>query len=275
MIKLLIMLCVLSQIKEITPDKKLEIEIITKQTQEYNVLTKNEPISLTVEGPTYLRIYTRIIWPNQKKGQEIYKLILHENELDEEILTFETERSTVTKDEKGRSVSKWRSFYLDVPEGLNTYKLMHWSSPKDTILLKFAYESPKEWVDIPATSYSAILEAAEEEKIIKYYEATKVKKVTCAVNGPMKIKVVARLNYDKTMMGEHSYTVLIDDNGKTDTHTLHCYKSEVVQYVNKKDLIPSNAQSFYISVEKGRHVLQFTLSGTVAESAALRFLTEQ
>ncbi len=76
MIKLFILLCVFSQIKELSPDKKWPIEIVTKKTEEYNLLVKGEPITLTVEGPTYLRVYTRIPWLRDFKGTKIYKIIL-------------------------------------------------------------------------------------------------------------------------------------------------------------------------------------------------------
>jgi hypothetical protein len=83
MIKLLLILCVFSQIKEINPNKTWEIEIVTKKTEKYYLLTKNEPISIGVEGPTYLKVYTRIPWFGDIKGRQIYKIILQENDMDE------------------------------------------------------------------------------------------------------------------------------------------------------------------------------------------------
>jgi hypothetical protein len=275
MIKILLLLCLISQIKEITPDKKCEIEIVTKKTQKYNLLIKNEPITFTVEGPTYLRIYTRIIWPKSEKGSKIYKVILQKNDIDERIITLESKVSSVTKDTKGRPVSKWRSFYVEVPEGLNRYKLVNWSSPNDTILLKFAYESPKKWVEIPATDYDAIIEAIEEEKILKYYELKKDKQLTLKIQGPVKLKVITRLNYDEQLMGEQNYTVLVQDNGDEKTYSLKCYKSEIIDFKDRKEIVPGNARNIFINVSQGLHTLKFSLSGTIAQSTALRFLVEE
>lgn len=275
MIKLLLILFVFSQIKEIKPDKKWEIEIVTKKRQTYNLLTKDEPITFTVEGPTYLKVYTRIPWSVDTKGSQIYKVILQENDMDERIITLESEVSNVTKDKKGRPLSKWRSFYIEVGEGLSNYKIIHWSSPNDTILLKFAYESPKKWVDISATDYNTIIESIEEEKIVKYYELNKDEQLTLGISGPTKLKVISRLNYDEKMLGEQNYTMLVNDNGAVEKFPLKCYKSGVIMYKDRKEIVPSNARIFYINSKSGWHNLKFNLSGTIAKSVSLRFQVEE
>lgn len=268
-------LCLFSQLQKIEPYKKWEIEIVTKKTDEYLLLVKNQPLSFSVEGPTYLRVYTRIVWPKGNLGSEVYKLILQENEIDEDIITFESEESNVTKDKKGRSLSKWRSFYVEVPEGMNNYKLTHWASPQDTILVKFAYESPKRWVEIPATEYGAIIEAIEEERIVKYFELSHSRTVTVRVNGPQRLRVIARLNYDEKMIGDQNYTLTVEEKGKTERFPLKCYKSQMITYKDRKNIVPSNARSFHINLGAGTHTLRFGLAGTVAESAALRFMVEE
>lgn len=275
MINLVMALCLVSQLQNVEPNKKWEIEIVTKKTDEYLLLTKNQPLSFSVEGPTYLRAYTRIVWPKNNMGSEIYKVILQENEIDETIITLESDESRVTRDKKGRALSKWRSFYIEVPEGLNRYKLTHWSSPQDTILVKFAYESPKRWEEIPAAEYSAIIEAIEEERIIKYYELKGDRNVTVRIKGPQRLRMIARLNYDEKMIGDQNYTIMLEENGKVEKFPMKCYKSQMITYKDRKNLVPSNARSFHINLGDGIHTLKFKLAGTVAESAALRFLVEE
>ena len=274
MSNLMIALCIFLQLKDIQPARKTEIEIVTKQTDEYLLLTKNEPVSFSVEGPTYLRVYTRIVWPRVNPGSQLYKLILQENKRDETIHTFESEESTVSRDSKGRTISKWRTFYIEVPEGLNHYRLTHWSSPNDTILIKFAYESPKKWNEINATGYGTTLEAVEEERILKYYELKNGEEVTLRVNGPARLRVISRLNYDERMIGDQNYTIQVQDGGMTEKFALQGYKSQIITYQDRKNIVPSNARSFHLNLKEGMHTLRFSLTGTVAESAALRFLVE-
>ncbi|MGD9380483.1 MAG: hypothetical protein PVI51_07935 [candidate division WOR-3 bacterium] len=275
MVSFLMALCLVSQLQDIEPYKKWEVEIITKKTDEYLLLTKNEPLTFSVEGPTYLRVYTRIVWPKNNMDSEIYKVILQENAIDENIITLESEESRVTRDKKGRSLSKWRSFYIEVPEGLNRYRITHWSSPQDTILVKFAYESPKRWQEISATEYSAIIEAIEEERIIKYYELGQGESITLRVKGPQRLRVIARLNYDEKMIGDQNYTIMVEDQGNSKQFPLKCYKSQMITYKDRKNVVPSNARSFHVNMKEGTRSLKFKLAGTVAESAALRFLIEE
>ncbi len=275
MIKLLLALALFSQLKNINPDKAVEIEIVTKKKETYNLLTKGEPVTFAVEGPTYLRVYTRIPWPQGTKGNQIYKIILQENDVDERIVTLESEVSKVTKDALGRPISKWRSFYIKVGEGLNKYKIIHWSSVNDTILFKFKYESPKKWMDIAAMDYNTIIETIEEEMVIKYYELQKNGDVTLGISGPERLKVITRLNYDEKMLGEQNYTILVDDNGVIEKFPLKCYKSGVITYKEKQEIVPSNARNFYLSLKKGWHDLKFNLAGTIAHSVSLRFQVEE
>lgn len=275
MINLVMALCLFSQLQDIEPYKEWEVEIVTKKSEEYLLLTKNHPMTFSVEGPTYLRVYTRIFWPESNLGSEIYKVILQENKIDEEIITLESEKSKVTKDKTGRALSKWRTFYIEVPEGLNDYKLTHWSAPGDTILVKFVYESPKRWSEIAATEYDAIIEAVEEEKILKYYELEKGASITVGINGPVRLRVISRLNYDEKMIGDQNYSISVEDNGTVEKFALKCYKSQIITYKDEKNIVPSNARSFHINLREGKHNLRFSLAGTVAESAALRFLIEE
>ena len=275
MIYAIAVLCLFLQIVDISPREQYDIEIVTKTKDRFIILTKNKPVTVTVEGPTYLRVYTRIPWHDRSVKHEIYKVILQENEIDEKIITLESEQSEVSKGEGGISVSKWRSFYIEVPQGLNTYKLTHWSSPRDTILLKFAYESPKKWQDIAATEYRSAIEAIEEERFITYYELPHDGSVNLRLKGPTKLKIISRLNYDAQTVGEQSYTLIAEDNGTTEKFLITCYKSETLTFENRKDIVPSNAQRSYLDIGDGWHTIRFRLSGTIAQSVSLRFQVEE
>ncbi len=275
MIYLLTLLGIFSQITGITPNQTYEIEIVTKKMDTYTVLAKDQPVTITVDGPTYLRVYSRIPWTERAQRGELYKVILQENELDERIITFESEMSSVSKNLRGKPVSKWRSFYIEVPQGSNTYKITHWLSPNDTILLKFAHESPKKWRDIPATEYNTVIEAAEDEKIIRYYELQRDGKITLRIKGPTKLMVISRLNHDETMLGEQSYTLLAEDGGTAKRFPLKCHKSETITYTDRQEIVPSNIKRSYVDVGDGWHTIQFTLSGTIAQSVSVRFQVEE
>lgn len=273
MIKIIILALLFSQIKEINPQNELKIKIQTTKEDNYYLLTKEQPVEVKVEGPTWLRVYSRIPWSGDAKGTKIYKIILQENELAEKFITNETERSKVAKLGKNR-LSKWRSFYINVPEGLNTYRLILWRSPADTVLIKFAYESPGKWSDIMPSEYNAKLELVEDEKVINYYELTETGKVILETSGPKKIKVISRLNYGTEMQGEQLYSIAVREKSKViKSNSFRTYRSETTSYRNRTEIVPSNPHSFYLNVGKGKHRLEFYLTG--AGTGVLRFMVQE
>jgi hypothetical protein len=219
-------------------------------------------------------VYTRILLPSRTNNEHLYKLILAENPMAERIVSFETSLSTITRDSRGTPVSKWRSFYIDVPEGENTYTITHWASPKDTILLRFTYESPQPWTIINATEYRPTLEAIEGGTTKRYYELLKGDIVVIQVPGPTRIRITTRLNYDETLFGEQSFTLMVNDNGNETTFPIKCNRSDALTYENRSDIVPSKSRSVYLSLEKGMHTIEFTATGTLAKSVAIRFEKE-
>jgi len=275
MIKIMVFCFIIGQIKEINPPNGLKIKIQTYQEDTYYLLTKDRPLEVKVEGPTWLRVYTRIPWPEDDKGSKAYKLILQENDMAEKFITLETEYSKVAKLDKIR-LSKWRSFYINVPKGINTYHFIAWRAPSDTILMKFSFETPKRWVDIIPNEYNAKLELVEDERIINYFELTNTKPVILVIEGPITLKVISRLNYSMTMDGEQFYSIEVKEKDKiVKKNSFRAYRSETTTYHNRKELMPSNPRTFYLKIQKGRHSLQFNIAGTNIESAGLRLMVEE
>ena len=275
MIKALLLAIVLSQIKEVSPQSELKIKIQTTKEDIYYLITKNQPLTVKADGPTWIRVYTRIPLRADDRSIKTYKLILQENDLKEKFITMESERSKTAKLDKNR-LTKWRSFYINVPKGTNSYRFLIWSSPSDSMLLKFAHEAPASWKDITPTDYSGKLEATEDEKIIDYYEATTSKPVVLEITGPQKLKIIARLNYSIAMANEQMYSVTAKENGKImKNSTFRAYHSETTAYHDRKDIVPSNPHSFYLNLRKGKHRLEFFIGGAEATSVGLRFLVQQ
>ncbi len=260
------------QTMSITPRTEIKIKIHTTKEESYLILAKNQPLEIKASGPTWLRVYTRIPWSGEKKGTRIYKIILQEDDIKEKFITQETEYSSIARFDKMR-LSKWRSFYINVPEGLHTYRLIYWRAPQDTILLRVTYEAPGRWQDIPALSYSSKLNLVEDEKVIDYYEATPERPVILEISGPKKIKIISRLNLLANVQGEQVYSITVKEKEKKiKSVKFNCYRSETVEYNNQKDILPSNPHNFYINVPGGTHRYEFIPAGNARIS--LRFLTE-
>lgn len=266
------LLIFVGQLINVSPQNETKIKIHTTKDEAYTILTRNQPVEIKVSGPTWIRVYTRIPWTGEKKGTKVYKLILQEDDIKEKFITRETEYSSVARLDKIR-LSKWRSFYINVPQGLHTYRFIYWRAPSDTILMRFTSESPGRWQDIPALSYNRTLELIEDEKIINYYEATIDKPVIIEIEGPKKLKITSRLHIPANVQSDQLYTITVKEKDRTiKTQNFWAYRSETVGYNKQTDLIPSNPHTFYLNVRKGTHRYEFWI--TNGAGCGLRFMAE-
>jgi len=274
MFELIVIHLILGQIKTTIPRPEVKVRIQTYQEDTYYLIGKDQPTEITVEGPTWIRVYTRIPWHDDWSGTKTYKIIQQTNGQKEKFITLESERSKVAKAGPVR-LSKWRSFFINVPQGRNTYRFVHWASPTDSVFLKYAFESPKKWAEYAPSAYVSKLELTEDEKVIEYYEATDQKPVVLEVTGPRRIKIIARLNFTMTMSGEQFFTIDIKEKGRSvKTQSFRAYRSETTVYRNLRDAVPSNPHAFYLDARKGQHRYEIFLSGLTGD-LGLRIQAEQ
>lgn len=253
-------------------NKTIDISIITRITQQYYLLTKDSPIELNIAGPNWLRVYTRILYKPGMKDKAIYKIIVEEND-EEKIVSLETEKSNSAIGPANQEFGKWRSFFIEVPKGGSSYKFSLWQATSETVAVRFSFEKPKEWLSEAVTGSSFKLVLEESGKNTDYYNLTQEVPIKVKFEGPLRLKIAARLNYDITMDGAQKFTIVAIENGKElQRATFRVDKSQSAIYQNKKEVIPSVERTFYLPIPEGKHQLEFQLNETIAKSAGLQFL---
>ena len=260
---------------EVKPkNKTIDISIIKRVTQQYYLLAKDSPIELSIAGPTWLRVYTRLLFKPGMKEKAVYKIIVTEGE-EEKIVSLETEKSNSAIGVAKQEFGKWRSFFIEVPSGVNNYKFSLWQVPSETVAVRFSIEKPSEWKPMPFNQPTKKLIAEEAGKTTDYYELGPNEPVKLKLEGPLRIKVGARLNYDMTMTGAQKFTIVVLETGKElQRATFRVNKIETVKYQNKPEVIPSSERTFYLQIPAGKHELEFQITETMAKSAGLRFLSK-
>lgn len=260
---------------EVKPkNKTIDISIITRITQQYYLLTKDSPIELNIAGPNWVRVYTRILYKPEMEDKAIYKIIVEEMD-EEKIVSLETEKSNSAIGPANQEFGKWRSFFIEVPKDGSGYKLSLWQATSDTVAVRFSFEKPKEWVPQAVAGLNFKLVLEESGRTTDYYNLTQEEPIKVKFEGPMRLKIVARLNYDITMDGPQKFTIVALENGKElQRATFRVNKSESAIYKNKTELIPSVERTFYLPIPDGKHQLEFQLNETIAKSAGLQFLTK-
>ncbi len=244
-------------------------KVVITKTKEigYYLLSRTEPLTIEVDGPTWLRVYTRVLWNEDMQETERYKIIVERDAEDDRIVQLTTERSDVSK-VFDREISKWRSFYINVPPDAHTYRFYIWKANSDSILLRFSHQSPQRWERLIPISYVKMLETIESEKIYYYYTGSITKPLTVKVEGPRKIKVVSRVVCDSTFIGENVYGIAIHEGDSLIKRlSYNTKRSETVEFRNDPRVVPSVPSITYLDIGEGEHIIKFQQESRVGEVA--------
>ncbi len=260
----------------VSPTKREPFLYMKETYTEIAVLTKNSPVTIEVTGPTWIKVNTRIPWHNDMKGEQYYTLIVQEDSLKETIFKKKSYRSELIFGRGNKRYGESRYSLINVPEGTHTYIFHFWSSASDTILLDFSFASPNIWVDIIPSSYSSTLTLFGNEEKQTYYTLSADNPVEIKVASPVNVKVLTRLNYDKSMQGRYGYTIIVKEKEKVVKKvSFIAEKSEVYEYEDRNDIIPSKENRFFLWFARGSHTLTFHLEGASGMNAAICFLKEE
>ncbi len=258
---------------EPTPGNKISLEVSGKES-EYFILEKNNSLELKVNGPTNLRVISRLNFPPGVSGSAQYGLEIKENNhLVKSYSTTSEPSSAVYKSRPGIP-GKSRKFTFEVPQGSHRY-IIQPIKVSSEVHLRFLIQSAQAksgWSSITPTQYDQVVIAILKEKPWSYYTCTSRKPVQVKVIGPTRLRVVTRLNYESNMKGQQKYQLLVEENGKTiNRQGLETTKSLTVSYQNLKTVVPGKSKTFFLEVSGGQHTYNFRLAEGLANSVSLRF----
>jgi hypothetical protein len=116
------------------------VDLITKETAViYYRFSADKPVKVQVNGPTELRVLTRVEFQYQMQGRVNYRV--QEKENDKVIRTYllSSIRSDITeyKNNKELIPGKACEFVIDVPAGKHVYEIIPLDNDKKTLLVRF------------------------------------------------------------------------------------------------------------------------------------------
>jgi hypothetical protein len=121
-----------------SPNRPSEpVDLITRETTvNYYRFSMEKPLKVEINGPTELRVLTRIENHYQMRGRIHYRVQVKENE--EVINTYQlsSRRSDITvyKNDKTLIPGKGREFVINVPKGRHVYEILSLDQDKSTVL---------------------------------------------------------------------------------------------------------------------------------------------
>lgn len=260
----------------LSPTKREPFLYMRETYTEIAVLTRDNPVTIEITGPTWIKVNTRIPWHTDMKGEQYYTLIAQEDSLKETIFKKKTYRSELIFGRGNKRYGESRYSLINVPEGKHTYRFYFWSSPSDTVLLDFSFASPNIWVDIIPSGFTSTLTLFGNEEKQAYYALSEDNPVEIKALSPINIKVLTRLTYDRSMKGRYGYTIIVKEKEKIIKKvSFIAEESEVYEYENRNDIIPSKENRFFLWFARGNHALTFHLEGAAGMEAAICFLKEE
>ena len=239
----------------------------------YYHFTADEPLTFSVEGPTRVKVLTRVRMPNDRETAEYGVSISRDG----------VHIETVEKDAYPKESAFYVAFssfrpgvirriYIDVPTGRHGYELRAVGVYSVDVRLFESAESKPSLVSIAPRDYGSVETLYYRDKELTYYLMTKDESVVLDVIGPTSIKVNTRLLYDATMLGEQTYIVGVREPGVPENlYRIDAEPSETVVCRDRDDVIPGALRHFMLEVPKGAHTYEFRLVDTTAGGLAVKF----
>ncbi|MFH1865193.1 MAG: hypothetical protein ABIK85_04860 [Candidatus Eisenbacteria bacterium] len=239
----------------------------------YYKFTDDEPLTFSVEGPTRVKILTRVRVPNDREsvgyGVSISMDGVHLETVEKEAYPKESAFYIAFNSVRPGVL---RRVYIDVPTGRHGYELRATGGHAVDARLFESAESKPSLVSIAPRDYGSVETLLYRDKELTYYLLTKGAPVVLDVVGPTNVKVNTRLLYDATMLGEQTYVVGVREGDAPEcVYRIDAEPSQTVVLRDRGDAIPGALRHFEIEVPRGAHTYQFRLVDTVAGGLAVKF----
>jgi hypothetical protein len=265
----------------VKPDKSgraVKIRVKGKDWTYYKLNRKN-PLEFFVEGPTEVKVITRLDMEKFKRGAKVdYTVYCDKNQS----ITHFTRSAVLSRGIKFSSgdegrIGAARSFNIEIPVGKHKIKLYLLDKDKNEIYLRLmkkgaAVKEKSNRVAMTPQKYSTMVKILVKESEFDYYRIGDKDSLTLKVIGPATVKVLSRLEYDITMNGDKKYRIQVTEDGKLkNTFLLNTILSNSAVYAKlyaEKSL--SRAEQFSIEVPPGQHFYNFKVLDS-GRSALLKF----
>ena len=250
---------------------RVDVNVVRRVDLGYHLVTGDRELEFEVEGPAWLRVYTRVWWPPGAGGTRTYNLSLWQDDV-ERPLDFEAGRSKSSWSGNRHPVGKWRSFYIQVPAGASAYRLVLNEAPLDTVAVRFSFQKPRPWEPVGLSGFDR-LELAIGVKRETFYRAAVGSQSGSAftVSGPCRVRLRFRLNFDPDMVGSQNFVATLTKDGRELVgENFRVSRDRVGTWDNAPDIVPSTERTARFSLGEGMHRLHLVVRGTLARSCGFR-----
>lgn len=244
----------------------------------YFPLERGDEILLTVEGPTTLRVLSRIDFGDNTSGEKRYYLRYEREDGKKGKFrrTTTVSPTAVLADNQNVHMGTSRNAYLKVPDGKHTYRFYLGSKASYKLYLRFYKRSAdlssgSENVAFAPANFTRAVTLTVKEEDLTYYRIGEQDSLRLSIIGPTTIRVLSRLEFDPTMITEQKYRIRILENGlEKQIFPLRSKPSEAAEYRELSKMIVGKGSKFFVVVPRGKHEYRFEILDD-GHTALLRF----
>lgn len=264
-------------------ERPVGISVLRRINLEYRLLTRQRPLEFVLldsnpgnsqNSGHWLRVYSRIWWPHGAKDPQDYSLSFWCGDSEIKRAEFETRRSRSSYGPNGRSVGEWRSFYVQIPPGRAACRLVLNGGQAETAAIRIAFQAPRPWQPLRLAGLDRLtLKSISRQRDTTGYTFWRVlpdRAVTLPLEGPCRVRIRTRINYDPGMSDDQNYVIVLKDGRQELKRALlRADRSRTGVFVEATDVIPSTERSVYFQIGEEPHAVTLTLTGTLAKSGAV------
>ncbi|MDP8240759.1 MAG: hypothetical protein P9X24_16845 [Candidatus Hatepunaea meridiana] len=250
--------------------------IVNGKKRNYWKLDKANSIIVNINGPSELKIITRMVL-EKKKREGVYSFITHIDGERQSLTARATEyiKSTINSKNKNQRIGCSRSIIFSVPSGKHEYRFSIPDDSNNIIYTRFLTpDGNKEKISYIAylpRSFPEEVRVNVKEREYIYYRSSIGKPVEVEVIGPTQIKCISRLEYNHSTHGNKPYRIQVLEGDKiilTDFFTSDI--SGTASYAEKSNKVIGKGNASFINVPTGKHLYQVSTPDTDI-SIVLRF----
>ncbi|MCD4690393.1 hypothetical protein K8S17_02930 [bacterium] len=249
----------------------------------YHRTTAGEAVRFVIEGPTRVKVLTRLRVPNSAASMDYAVEVVRDGAL----LTVK-EMNTESDGPNSTYLAlemftpgKLKRFYIDVPTGRHAYNLLAAGGVTvDVRVFEAADRAPKR-VSLAPREYAGVETLLSRDKELTYYLATGSDPVVLELIGPTTVKVNVRLIFETDMLGDQGYMLGVrswagglDESPRGADEIVYRFESKASETItcrDRGDVLPGALRSFELPVPVGRQTYVFRLAGGQGREMALKF----
>ena len=232
------------------------------------------PLIFDVEGPTQVRVLTRLRYVSGMEGEQAYEVAVFEDGVERKRTLHRTRTSKKASYVGFSDGGVGKAMRTDVAvddTGRHTFEVRLTKGSGERVEARIF--TLKEKVEITPVDYSESMTAfLSESRERTYYLLTPEHPVTVRVQGPTRLDLDARLDYEPGMGGKQMYVLkVLQDGEMLKSFHVESVRSSTVTYEERPTIIPGAAKTIEIDVPEGRHIYEFHLPNEQFNGVALRF----